>query len=455
MKSYSLLGRITVSLTVTTLIAGLCTYGWLYLKERSTERSLREETLLDQAGVIAAYLTVNTAGAIELDLPPRLAEVYLNPKSPFRYAVHDESGQLMFTSGSQVQALPLITKPDHQIYDYDPDGPGPVHMFGAAVQTILGGKTLFTQLEQKSTESEYLNESVFDEFLTDGIWLQIPFLLLMLSISIWIVKRAVKPLTNVSLLAESIGPANANVRLPSADVPREVLPLVRALNSALDRLEDGLQLQRGFNADAAHQLRTPLAVLLANIDALDDTTIANRLRVDVEHMGRIVSQLLLVSKLQTLSIDLTEVFELNSATAEIAAKLAPLAIASFKSMELTKADRPIFIRGSSFALREALGNLIENAINHTPAGTSVRLRVRNDPAVEVIDSGPGVPPEQQKRIFERFWRGDHSKNGAGLGLAIVEQIMKALGGSVAVDDNPAGGARFTLVFPRDSVITAI
>ena len=226
---------------------------------------------------------------------------------------------------------------------------------------------------------------VFDEFLTDGIWLQIPFLLLMLSISIWIVKRAVKPLTNVSLLAESIGPANANVRLPSADVPREVLPLVRALNSALDRLEDGLQLQRGFNADAAHQLRTPLAVLLANIDALDDTTIANRLRVDVEHMGRIVSQLLLVSKLQTLSIDLTEVFELNSATAEIAAKLAPLAIASFKSMELTKADRPIFIRGSSFALREALGNLIENAINHTPAGTSVRLRVRNDPAVEVID----------------------------------------------------------------------
>ena len=328
-------------------------------------------------------------------------------------------------------------------------------MFGAVVQTILGGKTLFTQLEQKSTDLEYLNESVFDEFVTDGIWLQIPFLLLVLGISVWIVKRAVEPLVNVSLLAESIGPANANIRLPSTDVPREILPLVRAMNSALDRLDHGLQLQRGFNADAAHQLRTPLAVLLANIDALDDMTIANRLRADVEHMGRIVSQLLLVAKLQTLSIDLNEVVELNSAAADIAAKLAPLAIASLKSMELITADSPIFIRGSSFALREALGNLIENAINHTPAGTAVRLRVRNDPAIDVIDSGPGVPHEQRQRIFERFWRGDHSKNGAGLGLAIVEQLMRPLGGSVTVDDNPAGGARFTLAFAHDSVITAI
>jgi signal transduction histidine kinase len=451
LKNYSLLRRITISLTITTLIAGFCTYGWLYLKSRSTEISLRGETLLDRARNIAGYIVVNKAGRLELDLPPRLADVYINPKSSFRYAVRDEDGQLIFTSGSRVHPLSAL-KPEGGVYDYDPDGAGPLHMFGAAVPSVIGDKTVSVQVEQLGTDSEFLNESVFDEFLTDGIWLQIPFLLLVLSISIWMVKRAIAPLTSVSSLAESIGPANANLRLPTADVPQEVLPLVRGMNAALDRLDTGLRLQREFNANAAHQLRTPLAVLLANIDALPDPAIANRLRTDVEHMSRIVSQLLLVARLETLSIDLDEVVELNGATADIAANLAPLAIASAKSIELVHADQPIYLRSSNFALRAALGNLIENAINHTPVGTSVCLRVTDGPSIEVIDSGPGIMAEQRSRIFERFWQADQGKSGAGLGLAIVEQVMRALNGSVSVATAPGGGAQFVLNFPSDSVV---
>jgi signal transduction histidine kinase len=451
-KNYSLQRRIAVSLTITTLIAGLCTYGWLYLKTRSTEIWLRGETLLDRAQNIAGYIVVNTNGAFELNLPPRLSDVYINPKSSYRYAVRDESGQLVFTSALRVRPLSPIKSPEGELYDYDPDGAGPLHMFGAAVQTIVGGKTLLTQVEQLGTDSQYLSQSVFDEFVTDGIWLQIPFLLLVLSIAIWAVRRAIAPLTNVSRLAESIGPASASIRLPTADVPQEVLPLVRGMNAALDRLDTGLRLQREFNANAAHQLRTPLAVLLANIDVLDDATIANRLRPDVELMSRIVSQLLIVARLETLSIDLDEVVELNGATADIAANLAPLAIASSKSIELVHADQPIYLRSSNFALRAALGNLIENAINHTPAGTSVCLRVTNSPSIEVIDSGPGIVAEQRARIFERFWRADQSKNGAGLGLAIVAQVMKALNGSVSVANLPGGGAQFALNFPPDCVV---
>ena len=452
MKNYSLLRRITISLTITTLIAGFCTYGWLYLKARSTEIALRGETLLDRARNIAGFIVVNTAGTLELDLPPRLADVYINPRSSFRYAVRDENGQLIFTSGSRVRPLSPLKKPEGEVYDYDPDGAGPLHMFGAAVPAVIGNKTLSVQVEQLGTDSEYLNASVFAEFLTDGIWLQIPFLLLVLSISIWIVKRAIEPLTSVSNLAESIGPANANIRLPTGDVPQEVLPLVRGMNAALDRLDTGLRLQREFNANAAHQLRTPLTVLLANIDALKDPAIADRLRTDVEHMSRIVSQLLLVARLETLSLDLDEVVELNGATADIAANLAPLAIASAKSIELVHADQPIYLRGSNFALRAALGNLIENAINHTPVGTSVCLRVTSGPSIEVTDSGPGIMAEQRARIFERFWRADKSKNGAGLGLAIVAQVMKALNGSVSVANAPGGGAQFALNFSPDSVV---
>ena len=452
MKPYSLLRRITISLSITIVLAATCTYGWLYLKSRSTEIALREETLFDQAKVIAGYLIVNSSGVVELDVPPRLAEAYTSPRASFRYAVRDERGQLLFTSGNSVAPLPALTKYLHELYDYDPDGPGPLHIYGAAVETIVGGKRFFTQVEQQTSDSDYLNESVFEEFLTDGMWLQIPFLLIVLGVSVFIIKRALGPLTRVSKLAESIGPASSDVRLPTADVPREVLPLVRAMNSALDRLDHGLKRQREFNANAAHQLRTPLAVLMANIDTLGDTAIAGRLRTDVEHMGRIVSQLLLVARLETLSIKLDEVVELNSTAADIAAGLAPLALASSKTIELIRSDQPIFVRSSTFALREALGNLIENAISHTPAGTRVRLRVTNEPAIEVIDCGPGVPTEQRARIFERFWRGDQSKGGAGLGLAIVDRIMKALHGSVTVGDGPDGGALFALRFSRDELV---
>ena len=223
------------------------------------------------------------------------------------------------------------------------------------------------------------------------------------------------------------------------------------MNAALDRLEQGLQRQREFNANAAHQLRTPLSVLMANVDTLKEPDIANRLRTDVEQMSRIVSQLLLVARLETVSINLDEIVDLNDAAAEIAGSLAPLALASGKSIELVRNGEPVVIRTNTFAVRAALGNLIENAIKHTPTGTSVRLRVTDHPSIEVMDCGLGVPSDQRTKVFERFWRGDRSGGGAGLGLAIVDRIMKTLQGSVSVGEAPGGGALFTLIFPQTAV----
>ena len=114
-------------------------------------------------------------------------------------------------------------------------------------------------------------------------------------------------------------------------------------------------------------------------------------------------------------------------------------------------DKPVFVRTDSFAIKAALGNLIENAIKHTRPGTSVQLRVTDRPSIEVIDSGPGIPLEHRTKVFERFWRTDRSGIGAGLGLAMVDQIMKALQGSVSVGEAPGGGALFTLIFPQTAV----
>jgi signal transduction histidine kinase len=229
-------------------------------------------------------------------------------------------------------------------------------------------------------------------------------------------------------------------------VPREILPLVGAVNSALDRLDEGLRRQREFNANAAHQLRTPLAVLAANIDTMRDAAAAARLRYDVDLMSRIVTQLLLVAKLETLNVPLDEQVDLRQVAHDVAENLGALAISTGKTMEIDEPAAPVVIRGNRFAVTVALGNLIENALSHTPAGGLVRVAVTSAPALEVSDSGPGIPADMREKVFERFWKGENSKEGAGLGLSIVHRVMTALHGSVSVTDAPEGGARFTLSF---------
>jgi signal transduction histidine kinase len=433
------------------VVASLCAFGWLYLKAIWMDATLREHTLLDQAKVIASYLVLNDQGLLELRLPPRLADAYNNSESPYRYAIRDANGQYLFDGGMTVGPLPKFSK-SQKLYDYDPDGRGPLHTYGAALHKVVGNRDLYVQVEQQASTPGYLPKAVADEFLADGGWLEILFLFVLLGMSILIVKRGLAPLTQISNLAEAIGPANADVRLPTDKVPTEILPLVRSMNHALDHLDHGLRQQREFNANAAHQLRTPLAVLKANIDLLKDEDVAARLDADIDHMSRIVSQLLLVARLETLSTNVDEVVDLNDAAAEIAAGIAPLAIKAGKTIELAPCERPVVIRTSTFALHAALANLIENAVKHTAEGTSVRLRVTDGPTIEVVDSGPGIPVALRGRIFERFWSGDRTKNGAGLGLAIVDHIMKALNGSVQVTNATDGGALFTLVFPATAVL---
>jgi signal transduction histidine kinase len=293
---------------------------------------------------------------------------------------------------------------------------------------------------------ESVNAAVLNEYFVDGGWLWIPFIVAILVVSACTVRRALAPLHQLSALAADINPGNSATRLPQADVPNEIVPLVQAVNSALDRLDEGLRIQREFNANAAHQLRTPLAVLSANIDTMGDKATAAKLRYDVDLMSRIVTQLLLVAKLETLDFRGDERVDLRAAAHEVAEDLGPLAVSTGRTLEIDEPAGPVLAAGNQFAVTAALGNLIENALSHTPAGGVVHIRVTAGATIDVEDSGPGVPPHLREKIFERFWKGDASKEGVGLGLSIVCRVMSALQGSVSVADAPLGGARFTLQF---------
>jgi signal transduction histidine kinase len=324
---------------------------------------------------------------------------------------------------------------------------GDTRIIGAAIETRFDQRTFTTQVEEIAPRFQSLNAAVFNEFVADGGWLIIVFLLVQLGISVLTVRRGLSPLEELSALAGKINPGNSNLRLPRSGVPQEILPLVAAVNSALDRLDEGMQQQREFTANAAHQLRTPLTVLAANIDMMSDAAAAAKLRHDVDLMSRIVTQLLLVARLENLNINVDEQVELSSTVREAAENLGPLAISAQKTLEVDEPAEPVFVRGNAHAVVAAVSNLIENALNHSPPGGAVKIRVTASPSIEVLDCGPGVPPHMRDKIFERFWRGETSREGAGLGLAIVRRIMRALQGDVSVADAPGGGAKFSLEFP--------
>jgi two-component system, OmpR family, sensor histidine kinase TctE len=164
-------------------------------------------------------------------------------------------------------------------------------------------------------------------------------------------------------------------------------------------------------------------------------------------MNRLVEQLLCVARLDSVALDVSSPVDLRQLGEEVVGSMAHLALAAGRTIALTGADHPVIVIGNAGAITDALRNLIENALVHTPLGAEVVIEVDPNGAISVQDNGPGIQTEDRQRIFERFWRGKGVRGeGAGLGLAIVMEIVRAHGAGITVSDRAPHGARFDLRF---------
>ncbi len=290
---------------------------------------------------------------------------------------------------------------------------------------------------------------VMAEFFTDIAWIVPVVLVVTLAFTAFTLRRSLAPLREISARAAAIQPGTLDQRLPEAGLPTEALPLVRATNEMLDRVEAGFALQRRFTANAAHELRTPLQLLSAGLEALGRDARIEPLHDDVRRMSRLVAQLLAVARLDARTEPASGKADLARAAAEMLNFLAPLAVARRVSLALDRPPGPVTIRGEAALIEDLIRNLVENALAASPAGAEVTVTVTADGRLDVTDQGPGIAPKHRERMFERFWRAPGAPaGGSGLGLAIVKEIADACGAGLRISDAARGGAVVGVTFVR-------
>jgi len=446
----SLVRTLIWGLTLPTLLMIAITVVILTKKLSGAVKGMRQATLTSQADTVISHLSIGGDGQLILQLPEAIRELYNEPNN-FSYVILDQAGKPLFTSHNLTSLDAIDPSRTEGEIDYFriPGAKGRHSVYGASIGFRLAGQSYWIQVTQGSLHGDVVFDTVVEEFIETSGGIFIAVLIVLLAVNIIIIALSLRPLRTVQSQATEIGPSTTDIRLSEDRLPSEILPLVRAINQAFDRLEQGFQVQREFTANAAHELRTPLAVLTARIGKLSDRTEAEPLREDVRVMNRLVGQLLKVSQLEAISIGHDEQVDLANVAFEAATYLGPVAIENDRSISVVGADNPVPIPGNPELLGHAVRNLVENALHYTPPGTAVEITVSDKGLLSVSDEGPGIPEDQHRKVFQRFWRAERSDSGAGLGLAIVEGIVRAHGGEVSIinrldGDGKPRGARFII-----------
>ena len=261
-----------------------------------------------------------------------------------------------------------------------------------------------------------------------------------------VVRRAFKGLDLAAAETRAIAIDRIGARLSVDAVPLEILPFVNAVNDAFLRLDKGYEAHRRFLADAAHELRTPIAILTTRLSGLSEGSIKNRLLEDAARLSALTGQLLDLQRLEQQKVAFVDV-DLVALGERVVLDLAPIAFRAGYEMLFEPDAESVVVQGDQTAIGRALTNLVQNAIDYGGRQGAITIRIASAGRIEVCDEGKGVPTEEREQIFEAFHRLKQDGRGVGLGLDLVQKIMRLHGGKAEVLDGMAKGACFRLTFP--------
>jgi two-component system sensor histidine kinase TctE len=439
-----------------------------------------DEVLLQPLAVLDQSVQADARGGLRLEPPPEVRAMFdaLPARHKFLFAgarvQGSQEGRTVLLGNEPLpapppglaptQALPnLLTTPDTHVYLYDAQYHGQPVRVALLERSVLDAAGRAHQFQVQVAETTARREQARRESLQRELWqngrtLLIAAVLLALGVS-W----SLRPLARLRDRIRA-QPAGEPAPLDPAEVPHEVAPLVDAVNLSIERYRAVLQEQERFLADAAHQLRTPLAVMMAQLGyaqrAQEPAAAAEAMEAlsrQLQRSRRIADQLLAMSHAVSGDAAPPPVTDLNAVARE--AVLDALPMAQALGLDLGCAaddgDTPLPVLAPPQEIGEILGNLIHNALRHAPRGGTVTVSAGRDAAagfVDVVDNGPGIAPERREAVFERF----HSRSqaatqgpaGAGLGLAIARAYARKRGGDVTLHDAPQGtGLRARLRLP--------
>ncbi len=436
-----------------TMLLGIAAASALLFYEFSSHIDvMRDRSLSGQAKDIISHLEIAADGSVTVNLPESLEAAYdpVIDKAP-RFTVLDANGKLLAASpglDTPLEAGRFSVSDTARFFSLNDPVSGAA-IYGASFTPSQFNGDITIQVSQSAEHYDVLADTLLDELLDEYLWVVVLVFAAILVVTFVTLRSALSPLTKVSEQAGEIGPSTLDRRLDPLPLPSEVRPLVEAINIALDRVEDGFRIQRRFTADAAHEMRTPIALLRAHLELLD-TEKAVDLRFDLDNLERVVSQLLKLAQVDSLRLDHNERADLVQVCRHVAEFLAPKALRQGRSIALEETGS-VVVKGDPDALEVAIRNLVENALRFTPKGEDVLIEVTaNPPSVSIMDRGPGIAPEDREHLFSRFWRKDRSNTvGAGLGLSIVARIATAHNADISVLARPGGGTIFRLAFANN------
>jgi signal transduction histidine kinase len=407
-----------------------------------------DSALMEEADTATASIA---RGADAVQMITRLSkERDLGPKRRVWVAVE---GRTIATAGDQTADLPILDKPS-DISRTIINGRDDIFRY-AITPFLLNGAPAYLV---DGVDARAVHESV--SRLRFSLLLVLPVLLVgSISVGYWLAGRALDPLVTVANSLTEIKPRDLSRRLPMVLIDDELGRLIRAINALLERVERASAAERRFAADAAHELRTPLAVLRTGIEIVlrRERDTAEYVRAldtalrDAAAVCALADDLLTLTRLdQELSLG-HELIDLRELAEEVIDAIEPLTASKHLRIATNLPAVP-GVQGNRDHLRRVMINLLDNALKFTPEKGRIGITLESDNGsvkMRIADSGPGIDREDLPLIFERFFRGRSGRNepGKGLGLSLCREIVELHGGKISAINQPGGGAEFVITLP--------